>query len=241
MIQLPDLAAIACYGGLLRVPRSLLVSGHPNVPEVNNGCASKPDQRSEIAARQKENVVEHVRRNFELSWAVAVVPRHVRQVQQIEGGLKVVIVGDYFRFSICNRSRSWLADGEIRAHGDCSGPMWMPRQMVPEQQSVRYFVELGGRSPTTRRGCDDHGPTQVAHRNAKPRKLEGSRYVVIEPLVSTHPQSHSPAMPASLATRIPEPAHTREHAGTAGPVLIGWSVRVGSMASSWYPRSTQVS
>jgi hypothetical protein len=48
---------------LLCVPRSLFVGGQPNVPVVKNGCASEPDQRGEIAARQKQNVVEYVRRN----------------------------------------------------------------------------------------------------------------------------------------------------------------------------------
>jgi hypothetical protein len=73
------------------MPRSRVeVGSHPDVSEVQDCRAGDCDQRREIAACQEQDVVEDSGWNLKLMWAIAVVPRHVRQVQQIKCGLDVV-------------------------------------------------------------------------------------------------------------------------------------------------------
>jgi hypothetical protein len=68
----------------LRAPR---VGSHPDIAKVKNSLASDPDQRGEVIACQQENIIKHRRKDLEFLRAIAVMPRQVSQMQQIEGGL----------------------------------------------------------------------------------------------------------------------------------------------------------
>jgi hypothetical protein len=69
--------------------RTLAVRSHSDVPEVQNSRSRDPDQFCETAPRQQQDIVENLCRHLKFAWAEAVVPRHVRQVEQIERGLDV--------------------------------------------------------------------------------------------------------------------------------------------------------
>src|SRR4051812_10586182 len=72
-------------------PTAMFIGGDTNVPEVDNRCAGDADQSDKIATTQEEYVLEYVVWKREFLGAVAVVPGHVGQVQQIKHGLDIAV------------------------------------------------------------------------------------------------------------------------------------------------------
>lgn len=66
-----------------------VVSRQADISEVDNSFAGDPNQRHETAVGQQQNVVENTVGQGEVSGAVAVVPGHVSEMQQIERGIDV--------------------------------------------------------------------------------------------------------------------------------------------------------
>ena len=60
------------------------IGSDPEVPVVDDGQSRDLGQFGQVAVCEKQNVVEHAGRDLQFAGAVAVVPCHIGQVQQIE-------------------------------------------------------------------------------------------------------------------------------------------------------------
>ncbi|MEU0558097.1 hypothetical protein [Dactylosporangium sp. NPDC006015] len=76
-------------GCLLRLLCALFVGGHPDVTKVRDRFPGDADEVRKIATGKQQHVIENTCRYLKLVRAVAVVPRHVGQGQQIQRGLDI--------------------------------------------------------------------------------------------------------------------------------------------------------
>jgi hypothetical protein len=61
-----------------------IVSFHPDVPEVDDGLVSNADQRNQATVSQQQDVFEDTVGQSQIFRAVAVMPGHIHEMQQIE-------------------------------------------------------------------------------------------------------------------------------------------------------------